>query len=672
MMSEVDFCSFFNRRYVYFSNVPLFELNGCRRLTGAIIEHAVHMLDLIDDAAGDSAQNIPRHIIALCSHEVGGGHSTQGHSVIIGALVAHDAHTVHVGQGCIVLADLLIEARLGDLLTPDRVGILHDCHLLRGHFADDADAQTRAGERLTADQILGQTQLTASLTHFVLKQVAQRLHQLLEVHGVGQTADVVVALDNSGLTAQTALNNIRVNGTLCQKIHLADLLCLLFKYADELFTNDLTLAFRLSDASQLCKVAVAGIHTDKVDIKAIGIARTKDCTDLFLLVLTQQDALRHNFRAVKVRAGDLPLCAVVKADSYGHGAVQCARVFAQEGAAWLAVSCLTEAVQLRQDGQTLPILILGHVQPEYAQTLIHEDITVACYSTEQAQNLSAAAVKAGGRVKIHLKADTGMGRIGFALRTDFDAAIREMLAVCELPGLEMTGLFQHFSVADDTAEENVAYTAEQHALFVRAFHALKAAGREPQTVHCDNSAGVMLHPDWPEGLPRERCMARPGIILYGYDPSDEVRFGQFRPVMTLKTVVSMVKEMQPGQSASYGRRFTADKPTLVATLCTGYADGYPRQLSCGKGIVEIHGKACPVLGRVCMDQMMVDVTGIPDIHEGDEAILWGGSVSDTAETIARKTDTISYEVLCGVSRRVPRVYLEHGKIVDVEDWILEA
>ena len=365
------------------------------------------------------------------------------------------------------------------------------------------------------------------------------------------------------------------------------------------------------------------------------------------------DALRHNFRAVKARAGALPLCAVVKADSYGHGAVQCARIFAEEGAACLAVSCLTEAMQLRQDGQTLPILILGHVQPEYAQTLIREDITVACYSTEQAQNLSAAAVKAGGRVKIHLKADTGMGRIGFALRTNFDAAIREMLAV-------------------DTAEENIAYTAEQHALFVRAFHALKAAGHEPQTVHCDNSAGVMLHPDWPEGLARERCMARPGIILYGYDPSDEVRFGQFRPVMTLKTVVSMVKEMQPGQSASYGRRFTAEKPTLVATLCTGYADGYPRQLSCGKGVVEIHGKACPVLGRVCMDQMMVDVTGIPDIREGDEAILWGGSVSDTAETIARKTDTISYEVLCGVSRRVPRVYLEHGKIVDVEDWILKA
>ena len=362
------------------------------------------------------------------------------------------------------------------------------------------------------------------------------------------------------------------------------------------------------------------------------------------------EALRHNFRVVKARAGALPLCAVVKADSYGHGAVQCARVFAEEGAAWLAVSCLTEAVQLRKGGLTLPILVLGHVQPGYAAALIQNHITVACYSAAQAKALSDAAVAAGGRVQIHLKADTGMGRIGFALRTDFDAAIRDMLTACALPGLEMTGLFQHFSVADDVSEDNIAYTAEQHRLFVQAFHALKAAGQEPQLVHCDNSAGVMLHPDWPEGLPRERCMARPGIILYGYDPSDEVRFGCFKPVMTLKTVVSMIKEMQPGQCASYGRRFTAEKPTKV----------------------EIHGVACPVLGRVCMDQMMVDVTDVPEVREDDEAILWGGTVSDTAETIARKTDTISYEVLCGVSRRVPRVYRDHGQIVAVEDWILEA
>ena len=383
------------------------------------------------------------------------------------------------------------------------------------------------------------------------------------------------------------------------------------------------------------------------------------------------DALRHNFRTVKSRAGEMPLCAVVKADSYGHGAVECAKVFAEEGAAWLAVSCLAEARQLRQAGLRLPILILGHVEPSRTPVLIQEDITAACYSLPQAKALSEAACAAGVKVKVHLKADTGMGRIGFALRTDFDKAIAEMLEACALPGLHMTGLFQHFAVADDNSADNVAYTNEQYQLFVRAYKALKAAGQEPPLVHCDNSAGVMLHPDWPAGLPRTRCMARPGIILYGFDPSDEVRFGIFRPVMKLKTIVSMVKEMQPGQSASYGRRFTAEKPTKVATLCTGYADGYPRQLSCGKGIVEIHGTPCPVLGRVCMDQLMVDVTALPEVQEGDEAILWGGAVSDSAEDIARKTDTISYEVLCGVSRRVPRVYLEQGRITAVEDWILQ-
>ena len=383
------------------------------------------------------------------------------------------------------------------------------------------------------------------------------------------------------------------------------------------------------------------------------------------------DALRQNFRAVKQRAGELPLCAVVKADSYGHGAVQCARVFAEEGAAWLACSCLAEALQLRQAGLTLPILILGHVYASCAADLIRNHITAACYSLEQAEALSKAACAAGGRVQVHLKADTGMGRIGFALRTDFEKAVREMAHACQLPGLEMTGLFQHFAVADETDEADVAYTAEQHALFVKAFQALKTAGHEPALVHCDNSAGVMLHPEWPEGLERSRCMARPGIILYGFDPSSAVRFGLFRPVMKLKTVVSMVKVLQPGQSTSYGRRFTAKRPTPVATLCTGYADGYPRQLSCGKGIVEIHGTPCPVLGRVCMDQMMVDLSAVPGtVQEGDEAILWGGTVSDSAEDIARKTDTISYEVLCGVSRRVPRVYLEHGTTAAVEDWIL--
>ena len=382
------------------------------------------------------------------------------------------------------------------------------------------------------------------------------------------------------------------------------------------------------------------------------------------------DALRTNFALVQRHAPGRPLCAVVKADAYGHGAVQCARTLAEAGAAWLAVSCLAEALQLRRAGLTLPILILGHVQPDYAAALLQHQLTAACYSAEQAAALSQAAQAAGGRVQVHLKADTGMGRIGFALRTDFDAALAQMTAACRLPGLEVTGLFQHFAVADEVSEENAAYTQNQYGLFLQAYQALKAAGFEPPLLHCDNSAGVMLHPDWPSGLAPERCMARPGIILYGYDPSDEVRCGCFQPVMQLKTVVSQVKTLQPGQCVSYGRRFTAQAPTRAATLCAGYADGYSRFLSCGQGIVEIGGAACPVLGRVCMDQMLVDVSALPQVQEGDEAILWGGKVSDSAETIARKIGTIPYELLCGVSRRVPRVYRAGGQTVAVEDWIL--
>ncbi len=381
------------------------------------------------------------------------------------------------------------------------------------------------------------------------------------------------------------------------------------------------------------------------------------------------DALRYNFAQAQKRAGGLPLCAVVKADAYGHGAVHCARALAQAGAAWLAVSCLAEALQLRRAGLALPILILGHTDPKYAAALLEYNITQTCFSTPYTRALSAAAEAAGGVIPVHLKADTGMGRLGFALRTDFDGAVAEMLAVWDLPGLQVTGLFQHFAVADSNAGEDRAYTDGQHALFLRACQALRQAGKDPGILHCGNSAGLMLHPDWPAGLPRERCMARPGIVLYGFDPSDEVRFGLFRPVMKLKTIVSMVKELQPGQSVSYGRHFRAEAPTLAATLCAGYADGYPRMLSDGAGMVELHGRPCRVLGRVCMDQILVDVTGIPAVQEGDEAVLWGGTVSDSAETIARKTGTISYEILCGVARRVPRVYLEGGQITAVDNWL---
>ena len=311
-----------------------------------------------------------------------------------------------------------------------------------------------------------------------------------------------------------------------------------------------------------------------------------------------------------------------------------------------------------------PVLLSGVGNVFLSDVIGHREVLEQAGHFQAGQGAGGDGLGNGG-IKIGAQSKADAAHAGVRLEVDLHPA------ACRAGRFAQSlGLFQHFAVADETDEADVAYTAEQHALFVKAFQALKTAGHEPALVHCDNSAGVMLHPEWPEGLDRSRCMARPGIILYGFDPSSTVRFGLFRPVMKLKTVVSMVKELQPGQSTSYGRRFTAEKPTKIATLCAGYADGYPRLLSCGQGIVEIHGKPCPVVGRVCMDQLMVDVTNVPDVHEDDEAILWGGAVSDSAEDIARKTDTISYEVLCGVARRVPRVYLEHGEIMAVEDWIL--
>ena len=376
-------------------------------------------------------------------------------------------------------------------------------------------------------------------------------------------------------------------------------------------------------------------------------------------------ALRSNFEYIHRAVGG-DICAVVKADAYGHGDTTIAHALQQAGAAAFAVSSLGEGRHLRRSGITKPILILGFADPSYAAVLAENDIATACFSTEYAQALSAAAVKAGVQAKVHLKIDTGMGRIGFAVRSGFDETIHELEALYTLPGLDICGVFQHFAVADSNTPADTAYTDEQYALFARVVARLQADGFATGTVHCANSAAQLRHPEW------RHDMTRAGIILYGLDPSDDVRFPALQPVMSLKCVVTFVKDLQPGQSVSYGRTFTAERPMRVATVCVGYADGYPRQLSCGKGIVEVHGKACPVLGRVCMDQMMVDVTGIPDIHEGDEAILWGGKVSDDAETIARKTNTISYEVQCGVSRRVPRVYRENGRIVDIENWILEA
>ena len=362
-------------------------------------------------------------------------------------------------------------------------------------------------------------------------------------------------------------------------------------------------------------------------------------------------ALRENYEYIRRTVGG-PVCAVVKADAYGHGDNVIARVLQEAGAAGFAVSSLGEGRHLRRGGITTPILILGYADPTYAAVLAANDLITTCYSTEYAQALSAAAVKAGVKVKVHLKIDTGMGRIGFAVRSGFAETIRELEALYALPGLDICGVFQHFAVADSVEPDDERYTDEQHALFAQVVERLRADGYPVGTVHCANSAAQLRHPEW------RHDMTRAGIILYGLDPSDDVRFPALQPVMSLKCVVTFVKDLQPGQSVSYGRTFTAERPMRVATVCVGYADGYPRRLSGGLGVMNIHGHAAPVVGRVCMDSCMIDITDIPGVGEGDEVTVFSAEPGNDLETMARVLDTIPYEIMTSVSSRVKRIYLK--------------
>lgn len=374
------------------------------------------------------------------------------------------------------------------------------------------------------------------------------------------------------------------------------------------------------------------------------------------------DALRHNFALIRETVGG-SICAVVKADAYGHGAVQVARTLQDAGAAAFAVSCTAEGVELRRHGITRPILILGYADPSQAAVLAEYNIATAILSLDYAKALSAAAEAAGVTVQGHLKLDTGMGRIGFVVRSaaELEQALPALTACYRLPGLKITGVFQHFAAADSETTENERYTDAQHALFAETVRRLRAAGLPTGTVHCANSAVQMRRPEW-------RCdLVRAGIILYGLDPSDEVHIPGLRPVMTLKTVVSQVKTLYPGESVSYGRTFEARQPMQVATVCVGYADGYPRLLSGSQrqGLMLVNGHPAPVLGRVCMDQTLLDVTGIPGVKMGDEVTVFGPRGADTADSIARKTGTINYEVVCGVARRVPRVYLKNNEATEI-------
>lgn len=387
------------------------------------------------------------------------------------------------------------------------------------------------------------------------------------------------------------------------------------------------------------------------------------------------DALSHNYR--QVRAATDPkaqVCCVVKADGYGHGALRVAAELQSLGADWFAVSNLEEALQLRRGGIDRPILVLGFTPPEEAAALANEDISQCVYSAEYAEKLSLCACAVGVQVKIHAKIDTGMSRLGFYFQDIFrdEGAIEDVIKACSLPGLIPEGVFSHFAVSDE-GKNGDAFTMRQFGCFKELSEALVRAGvgkpgiGAPMLRHCANSAAVF---DYPLS---HLDMVRAGVVLYGLYPSAQLRAQpDLRPVLALRSVVSHVKTVQPGATVSYGRKFTAEHEMRVATVPVGYADGYPRALGPGGAAVLIRGRRCPVLGRICMDQLMADVTGIGDVAMGDRVTLIGrdGGEEITADEVAGWEDTISYEVVCALSKRVPRVYLKDGKVESIYNQLL--
>ena len=379
------------------------------------------------------------------------------------------------------------------------------------------------------------------------------------------------------------------------------------------------------------------------------------------------DALDYNFE--KIRAAINPktkICCVVKADAYGHGASFVSREFQKKGADWFAVSNLEEAIQLRRGGILRPILILGYTPPQMAEKLHELCISQSVFSTEYGKELSDCAAEAGVRLRIHIKLDSGMSRIGFLYQhPERDQnALTEIEQVCQMPALIPEGIFTHFAVADD-GEKGENFTMHQYACFSQAVQILRQRGVEFQIRHCSNSGAVVDYPDL------DLDMVRPGVILYGLAPSEQVRRDlKLKPAMELKTVISQLKTVEAGTCVSYGSEFVTQRKTVLATVPIGYADGYPRRLH-DRADMLVCGKRARVVGRVCMDQVMLDVTDIPDVKPGMTATVWGheGGAEVSVSEIAALNETVHYEMICLVGKRVPRVFLRQGQPVGQLNYI---
>lgn len=370
------------------------------------------------------------------------------------------------------------------------------------------------------------------------------------------------------------------------------------------------------------------------------------------------NAAEYNFTELSLIAKK-PVIAVVKADAYGHGAGVLAPLYERLGAAAFATATLDEALELRAVGITRPILVLGFVHPHLATLAADADITLAVYSYALAKQISDALSAEGKSLKIHLKFDTGMGRIGFIPSEIGENSLRDALAAARLPGLLADGAFTHFAVADGGDDPDArCYTEEQARKFGSAKNYLLENGVCLRMCHVSNSAATLDRGEL------SLDAVRLGISLYGMAPSGDI-LNPFRPkpVMTLRTLVSHVKTIEAGDTVGYGRAFKAGKRMRVATCPVGYADGLVRASSRGGALLTVKGHAAPILGRVCMDQLMLDVTDL-DVHPFDSVTVFGKGAKESADTLAEKIGTIGYEVTSLITGRVPRVYTRDGEILD--------
>lgn len=379
------------------------------------------------------------------------------------------------------------------------------------------------------------------------------------------------------------------------------------------------------------------------------------------------DAICHNLSLIRSRVGDADIMCIVKADAYGHGTEQTVMELQRIGVNWFGVSNVDEAVDLRRNGIRGNILILGYTPPDAVSLLCDHNIHQAVFSLQYAERLSKAACAIGRTVSCHIKTDTGMGRIGFNCRSHeaVSRQVSECAQVCALPGLDVDGIFTHFAVADD-GTDGERFTRDQFSAFTDIIARLHDCGIDFRWKHCCNSAATLEYPDM------HLDMVRPGIILYGLAPSHVLdNKYDLRPAMQLRTVISMVKPLEKGATVSYGRTFTAERDMVLATVPIGYADGYPRVLS-GRQDMLVRGQRAPIVGRVCMDQLMLDVTDIEGVREGDIVTAFGtdGDNAIPIEELTDKLDTINYELVCRMARRVPRIYYRNGKVITQTNYLV--